>query len=306
MWIFSITVKKAAIKGRVKTKSTSLTNSAENKDDGKNNKNLLIAGNDKGGIGKSTTAANVGDGLMALGCKVRLVDGDGTNETLQDLMPGVEQVRYKSEGAMNDFIASLPGHDDDITILDLPGDAGEILAAYFTPARIELLQQHGIRLIVGLTLVQDYDATRGAVIWAETFHHRVDCIGLANGSLTPTEQQFSLDNIDGGDAVAQIIEGRLIVVPKFSDLMLTHFRRYKAVPSAYLHGGRAARELGLNFLDEAPWREHHQAVVASVAAHAVWLIGKPIPNLDAVTAGIGQTSAKPSDVATSLRKAGKK
>jgi len=288
----------------MKTKSTSLTNSAESKVGGTNYKNLLIAGNDKGGIGKSTTAANVADGLMTLGVKVRLVDGDGTNETLQELMPGVEQIRYKSEAAMNDFIAHLPDHNDDIAILDLPGDAGEILASYFTPTRIELLKNHSIRVIVGLTLVQDSDATRGAVIWTETFHGLVDCIGLANGSLTPTGQKFSLDNIDGGDAVAQIIEGRLIVVPKFSDLMLAHFRRYKAAPSAYLHGGRAAHELRLNFLDEAPWRAHHQAVVASVAAHAAWLIGKPIPNLDAVTADTGD--AKPSDMATTLRKAVKK
>lgn len=287
----------------MKTKPTSL-NPAERKVGGATQQNLLIAGNDKGGIGKSTTAATIGDGLMALGYKIRMADGDSTNETLQDLIPGVEQVRYKNEGAMNDFIASLPGHGSDLTILDLPGDAGEILAAYFTPARIKLLEEHGIRIIVGLTLVQDSDATRGAVVWAETFHGRVDCIGLANGSLTPTGKTFSLESLEGGGAVAQIIKGRLIVVPRFSDLMLEHFRRCKAVPSAYLHGGRAASALGLHFLDEAPWRTHHEAVIASVAAHAAWLTGKPIPNPEAVLTEI--SSSQSSDAAASLRRATKK
>ncbi|MBE2203931.1 MAG: AAA family ATPase [Chthoniobacterales bacterium] len=266
---------------------------------------LLLAGNDKGGIGKSTTTANVADGLNTLGYKVRLVDGDGTNETLQDLVPGIEQLRYKSEIAMNDFIGGLRQRDEDIVMVDLPGDSGEVLADYFTPARIELLKQNGIRLVIGLTLTQHMDSTRGAVVWAETFHGQVDFIGLANGSETPIAEQFSLENVNGGDDIAQIIENRLIVVPRFGDLMLHHQSRRRAVPSAYLGGGEAARELNFNFIDESPWRTHHQAVVASVAAHAVWLTGKPIPKPEFAQAEPPH-SAKRTAAASSLRKAVKK
>ena len=267
---------------------------------------LLLAGNDKGGIGKSTTTANVGDGLNALGYKVRLVDGDETNETLQDLVPGIELLRYKNEIAMNDFIGGLRQRDDDITILDLPGDSGGILADYFTPARIELLKQNGIRLVVGLTLTQHMDSTRGAVIWAETFHGQVDFIGLANGSETPVKEEFSLQNVNGGDDIAQIIENRLIVVPRFSDLMLHHLSRCRAVPSAYLAGGDAARELGFSFIDEAPWHTHHKAVVASVASHAAWLTGKPIPKPELVEAEVAQDGPKRGTAVSSLRNAVKK
>jgi len=160
--------------------------------------------------------------------------------------------------------------------------------------------------VVGLTLTQHMDSTRGAVIWAETFHGQVDFIGLANGSETPVKEEFSLQNVNGGDVIAQIIENRLIVVPRFSDLMLHHLSRCRAVPSAYLAGGDAARELGFSFIDEAPWHTHHKAVVASVASHAAWLTGKPIPKPELVEAEVAQDGPKRGTAVSSLRNAVKK
>jgi len=134
--------------------------------------------------------------------------------------------------------------------------------------RLAGFQKLGIRIIIGLTLVELLDAINGAIIWADTFTGYADFIALANSRDTPPERPFSLEDLAGANAIHQLTQGRQIDIPRFGDEMVEHFRKVQAVPSSYLPGGPAYRALGLNPISCLAWQDHHDAVLRSVSAHA--------------------------------------
>lgn len=265
-------------------------------------KNLMFAGNNKGGITKSTSSAAFAAALTTLGFNLRLVDGDPATETFTMLLPNVETLHYKLPAEMTAFIASLLERDEDLTIVDLPSNSGDTLAAYFSPTRLAGFQKLGIRIIIGLTLVEILDAINGAIIWADTFTGYADFIALANSRDTPPERPFSLKDLAGASAIHQLTQGRQIDIPRFGDEMVEHFRKIQAVPSSYLPGGPAYRALGLNPISCLAWQDHHDAVLRSVSAHAEWLTGKPIPEPIAETSPVIVSQAE-SSLARDLRTA---
>jgi len=269
----------------MKTKETTPSSSLE---EAKKYFNLLLSGNNKGGITKSTSVGACIDSLQDFGYFVRRAEAEAENPILSAMLPNVELVNYKDEDAMDAFVGSLleSEHEgNDLTVLDLPGDSGQVLMSYFTPERLDAFTAIGIRLIVGLTLVEDIDAIVGATLYMATFHKHAEFIAIASKAKTGRtpdgkEKPFGRDEIasfPGGSAINDLIGDRIISIPRFSEKMVADYARCKGIPSAYLPGGPAYRELGLSFGAHFPWQSHRNRVLANVAPYAEWLTGRPIP-----------------------------
>jgi cellulose biosynthesis protein BcsQ len=55
-------------------------------------KTVIVSGDDKGGVGKTSNAIHLTDGLRALGYQVELVDADSANRTLSEAEPQAVQL----------------------------------------------------------------------------------------------------------------------------------------------------------------------------------------------------------------------
>jgi hypothetical protein len=240
---------------------------------------VVICGDDKGGVTKSTSCAAVADALMALGYKVRMADGDTANRTLSLINPAAEKIDCRNTEELSAFIAGGPESGADISLIDMPGSSGDLLTNYFTETGFETFRGLGVRIIIALTLTQTPDSVRGALAWIRTFYMRAEIVVFANQRDTPPGQPFSLDEIPSGARVYSLAEGRAVHIPRWSDYMTKHYKRPKGkgMPSDYMVGGRVYKALNLNPLSVAPWQMHHRRVTASVANVAEWLTGKPAP-----------------------------
>jgi hypothetical protein len=238
---------------------------------------VVICGDDKGGVTKSTSCAAVADGLVALGYSVRLGDGDASNKTLSLINPSAERIDCRDAEQLNTFIAASPESGADISMVDMPGASGDVLARYFQETGFDTFEEMGVRIIVATTLTQTADSVRGALAWVKTFLDQADFVLFANERDTPPGQTFTLAGIPSGQDVYNLAQGRVVRIPRWSDYMTKHYLRGKGMPSDYMAGGRVYKELKLNLLSVAPWKMHHRRVTSSVAAVAPWLTGKPLP-----------------------------
>jgi hypothetical protein len=241
-------------------------------------KTLVFFGNDKGGCTKSTSCGTVADSLQSLGFTVRLASGDlGSNKTLFQMHPDTARVDIREPLAMDAFMGSVQGSKEDIVFFDLPGFCSDRILKYFQTRQFKVFTEAGIRLVMAVTLTQDADPVRGAVVWVETFLGKAEILVIANGRNTPEGQPIDLSSIPGGSDILTLAKDRVIEIPRYSEDMLWAFHLCKAVPRGYFQGGAAARELGLNPFTTSPWHTHHNQVAQSVSKHAAWLVGKPIP-----------------------------
>jgi len=237
----------------------------------------VICGDDKGGVTKSTTCGAVADALRALGYKVRLADADHANHTLSLMVPDAERIDCRDQDALSEFIAAGPQSGADISLVDMPGGAGDILEKYFDSVGFDTFGTMGIRIIVALTMTQTADSVRGAKAWIRAFIGKSEFVAFQNERDTPSGQKFTLQGIEFGADVLEIAGGRIATIPRWSEYMTKHYQKAKGVPSDYMLGGRVAKELKLNPLSAAPWQIFHRRVTVSVAGVAEFLTGKPCP-----------------------------
>lgn len=242
---------------------------------------IVIAGDDKGGVTKSTSCACVADSLKALGYTVCLADADARNRTLSTMMPEAIKFDGQHEGELNNFIGRAAENTvADLTLIDMPGGSGKLLADYFDRIGFDAFADMGVRLVVALTLVQSPGAIKGAKAWVRTFMEEADFIVFANHRHTPLGETFNVDKFPGGKMIIQLPAGRIVEIPRWSDYMEEQFFACQRAPSSYLPGGEAAQILKLNAFTAGGWKTVHNQVTNSVAKVAEWLTGRP-PTLEA-------------------------
>ena len=59
--------------------------------------------------------------------------------------------------------------------------------------------------------------------------------------------------------------------------MLKLYTEHPAVPSSYFPNGVMGKKLGHNAFSASPWNRLQTEIARSLAKHAEWLVGKPIP-----------------------------
>ena len=240
-------------------------------------KTIIFVCNNKGGIGKSTTAGFVGDALHALGYTVLFLSGDKTsNLALRQLHP-TKHYDIKDSVSMDEAMHTAMGAEKDIVIFDLPGFSSDTVAAYFAEQDYQTFRDAGLRFVAAIVATQHKDSVAGGIEWIETFLENAEPIIFANGQKTPDGEAIDLSKINGGSDLIDIADGRIVEVPKFSPRMMKQYNEHPAVPSSYLPNGEAGKKLGLNMLSASPWRKLHTHVMRSLSEHAEWLVGKPIP-----------------------------
>lgn len=245
-----------------------------------NMKTLLIGADDKGGVSKSASNAAIADALRAVGYSVKTFDADPINQTLSEIDPSATPVLTNDEEALDDFMSYVPSIEEDIAILDQPGSSGAVMAAYFRPKGLEVFREMGIRVVIAPVVVEHADAIRGILPWVEAFQKKAAFLVIA--SERDSKGTFDLNSIQHGAVLAKIAENRVVRIPKFSAVMLKHYNRAMGTPSDYFTGGRRAIELGLSKHHSVSWQTHQARVISNLAPFAEWLVGKPIPNPDAV------------------------
>jgi hypothetical protein len=242
-------------------------------------KTIIFVCNNKGGIGKSTTAAYVGDALKSIGYSVLFLSGDQTtNIVLKTLQPTTRHFYIRNIGEVDEAMKIAMAATEDVIIFDLPGDSSPDAANYFAGQGFQVFREAGLRLVLAITAVQHKDSVVGGIQWFETFFDNAEVILFANGSRTPENEPIDLTKIDGGSDLLELAEGRMIEVPRFKKELLDLYSTNPAVPTSYFPDGEMGKKLGMDMIKTNRWRQLHQAIVRSVMKHAEWLTGKPIPS----------------------------
>ena len=234
-------------------------------------KPILIAGDDKGGVGKSTSVAHFGDALELLGYSVRYADGDPANRTLSDMVEAAIAVDGKSDIAIREFVAGSAAGDHDITLLDMAGASGSVLAKVFGDG-VRVYEPDGVRVVVALVITEHPGSIKGVMNWISAFLDSASFLVVANGKDSPVDQLFSFDRIDEGDAIIALCEDRIVQVPRIPDHIAALFRANAGRPSDYLLGGRFQ---ALHHFQRFAWQRQLCAVAGSVAKISEWLVGFP-------------------------------
>ena len=241
-------------------------------------KTIIFTCNNKGGIGKSTTAAYIGNALQRLGYSVLYLSGDQTtNIVLKTLQPSTSHYYIGDPTEMNDGMRIAIDAAEDVVIFDLPGNSSLDAARYFADYSFEMYHDMGVRFVLAIVAVQHKDAVVGGIQWIQTFLDNADVIIFANGLKTPLVEPIDMSKIAGGADLVELAENRIVEVPRFSPDMLKLYTDHPAVPTSYLPDGEMGKKLGMDRIKASPWNTLHMKVVRSVAKHAEWLTGKAIP-----------------------------
>jgi hypothetical protein len=246
-------------------------------------KTLLCIVDDKGGVGKSADAAHIRDTLMELGYRVRIADADSLNRTLSQLIPDVDSkgqpVVTRLDGdkstEMINYILDTATSEEDVTIIDMPGGSSKIL----NKAKISLdaFKQAGIRVVIVIAITEEMDAVLGSRAWLKSYGNRVEYLVIANEKQCADGEPFNPAKIPGLQPIINATGGRLAVIPKFSETLMDIYKDCKSSPKGYQPGGWAAKKLGLHIYYSGLWQTHFQDALISIAPHAEYLTGKPIP-----------------------------
>jgi hypothetical protein len=247
-------------------------------------KTLLCIVDDKGGVGKSADAAHLRDALMELGYRVRIADADSLNKTLSQLIPDVDSsgqpVVTRLDGdkptEMINYIIETATSEEDVTIIDMPGGSSKIL----NKAKISLdaFKAAGIRVVVVIAITEEMDAVIGSRAWLKAYGNKVEYFIIANEKQCADGEPFNPEKIPGLQPIINATGGRLAIIPKFSDTLMELYKDCKSSPNGYLAGGWAANKLGLSIVYSGLWQTQLQDAITSIAPHAEFLTGKPIPN----------------------------
>lgn len=234
-----------------------------------NYKPIIVAGDDKGGVGKSTSVVHLGDALTALGYKVRYADGDPANRTLRSMVPGADKVDGHSADAIREYVAGSAHGDHQITILDMAGGTGSILSEVFGDG-VQIFEPDGVRVVVALVLTEHPKSVKGVMNWIRAFIRSAEFITLANGKDSQPGESADLERIDGGDAIKTLSNNRVIEIPRLPSYIESLYVKTPGPPSAYFLGGRL--EAPRHF-QRAAWQRQLDRVVESLRPHAEWLVG---------------------------------
>lgn len=241
-------------------------------------KTLVIIGNDKGGITKTSSIGTVANALETMGYTVRFLSGDkGTNLTLKKLYPGTVHYDVRDKASMDKAMAAALSANEDIVLFDFPGFSADIVREYFASRSFQEFSDAGLRLVLAVVLTQHPEPISGGIAWVETFIGSAEVMLIANGKDTPLGSPIDISAINGSSILIQLAESRVVEIPRFSKEMQDDYLAYPAVPTAYHPGGHAYQALAKNQFSAIPWKNHHRAVVRSLSPHAEWLVGKPIP-----------------------------
>jgi hypothetical protein len=241
-------------------------------------KTLALVGNEKGGVTKTSSIGSVADALQTMGYTVRFLSGDKkSNLTLRKLYPNTVHYDVRDEDSMDAAIGDALEAKEDIIFFDFPGFSSDLVRKYFESKDREDIDNLGLRFVLIVALTQHPEPISGGITWVQSFMRYAEPMIIANGRDTPDGQPIDIPSIPGGDLLYKIAKNRVVEVPRFSDKMLKTYNAFPAVPSAYHPGGAAYKALGMNLFSASPWKRHHASVVRSLAPHAEWLVGKPIP-----------------------------
>lgn len=241
-------------------------------------KTLALIGNEKGGVTKTSSIGSVADALQTMGFSVRLLSGDkGSNLTLRKLFPNTIHYDVRDEDSMDAAIGDALEAKEDIVFFDFPGFSSDLVKNYFDSKDREDIANLGLRFVLIVVLTQHPEPVSGGISWVQSFMNYAEPMIIANGRDTPEDQPINVQSIPGADLLFKIAKNRVVEIPCFGKKMLKTYNAYPAVPSAYHPGGPAYKALGMNLFSASPWKRHHAAVVRSLAPHAEWLVGKPIP-----------------------------
>ncbi len=239
-------------------------------------KTLIIAGDDKGGVTKSASAATVADAIRQFGYTATTVDGDEVNRTLSIIDTNSIAVNARQEAALDQLLPEIAQMSTDIALLDMPGSSGDLLRQYFEPRSLEFFESIGLRILIAMTVVQNEDIVRGLLPWVQAFAKKAEFVIFANNRDT-LEGPLDFSALEHGELLLQIAKNRVISIPKFHPLLLLQYNQAKGVPSDYLQGGRRATELKLNALHSQMWKLHLHKVMESIEPYLDWLTGKKPP-----------------------------
>lgn len=239
-------------------------------------KTIIIVCNNKGGIGKSTSAGFIGDALEAIGFTVLYLSGDQTtNIVLKTLQPSTRHFYIRDIDEVDEAMKLAMAATEDVIIYDIPGDSSLDAAKYFAQQGFKVFRDAGLRFVLAIAAVQHKDSVVGGIQWVETFLDNADVILFANGSRTPENQPIDLTKVEGGSDLIELADNRIIEVPAFTREMLKQYSTNPAVPTDYF--GELGKNLGMDMMKASRWRRLHHSIVRSLSQHAEWLTGKPIP-----------------------------
>jgi len=241
----------------------------------KRSKNLILAGDDKGGVTKSASIASLADALRQYGYIVSTYDGDHINCTLKELDPSAERVNAFEEDALDALLPRLVDEESDAAILDMPGSSGDSLHRYFEARGLDFFQSIGLNIIIALTVVENNDVLRGLLPWIKAFQGKAEFILLANGRDSLGE--FNVSNLKHSETILTLVENRVINIPKFHPNLLKQYHKAKGTPSDYLLNGRRAIELNLTSVQSQMWKMHLSKVMETTEPHLEFLTGKEPP-----------------------------
>ena len=241
----------------------------------KRSKNLILAGDDKGGVTKSASIASLADALRQFGYIASTYDGDHINNTLKELDPSAQKVNAFEEDALDSLLPHLVDEEADVAILDMPGSSGDSLHRYFEARGLDFFQSIGLNIIIALTVVENNDVLRGLLPWIKAFQGKAEFILLANGRDSIGE--FNISNLNHSAAILSLCENRVIHIPKLPPNLLKQYHKAKGVPSDYLLNGRRAIELNLSSVPSQMWKKHFHLVMESAEPYLEFLTGKEPP-----------------------------
>lgn len=236
-------------------------------------KTIIIAGDDKGGVGKSTSVVHLGDAFKALGYNVRYADGDPANRTLRSMVPAADRVDGHSADAIRDYVAGSAAGNHDITLLDMAGGTGSLLAEVFGDG-VQIFEPDGVRVIVALVITEHPKSVKGVMNWIRAFIRSAEFITLANGKDSPHGKSIDISRVEGGEAIQALCKDRIIKVPRLPSYIEKLFIQNPGPPSDYLAGGRLEAP---HHIQRIFWQRQLDGIVESVLPHAEWLVGKAPP-----------------------------
>lgn len=240
-------------------------------------KTIVVTVDNKGGVGKSVSSAFFADGLEALGYRVGIADGDMDNLTVTEIFKGASlPVNIDDSESLDDFLAQACPSPNDLWILDMPGRSSKNFGRYIENIGVDALNEAGVRLVLALAISETSDAIDGAINWVTSFSGIAEFLILASGK-DSKDTTLNLQAVMGAEELLKIAQGRIVNIPKLSDVLHEQFKKVKATPASF-GLGEAKKELALSYLHASRWKKYRQDIIDQVEPVAPWLTGKPVPN----------------------------
>ena len=186
----------------------------------KNTAKTVVIYSGKGGVGKTTTAANIARALLAKGLKVAIIDGDVNTPSMGVLFPadhGIDNLLVCSAGYQaaifvqasaarkyfRDAVKSVLKFKPDVLLIDTPPSITDVHISM-----IETLQPSGLILVSQPTELSMADVSR--TVWFFE-SHKIPILGLVRSMVTPESPTTdTVYEILGDVAFDSSFDGRMV------------------------------------------------------------------------------------------------